>query len=179
MKAVVSENDLLGAKTDGMTRMDLARDIGCSRTAVIRAEARHGLYLRKGPSVKSSYDDIEQMAHEMAARDAVEWLLEIINSVMSPDDMRCRWPGIHMTVKQRDLLLYLYGYEGKTRTKPQIMDAIYSATEDAPGAKIIDVYICKLRRLIKGTGARIETEWGVGYSFHRDAGVVFSWEREA
>lgn len=50
-------------------------------------------------------------------------------------------------------------------SKSAIMQALYSdrADED-PEIKIIDVFVCKLRRKVKPFGVKIETVWGRGYS---------------
>jgi len=50
-------------------------------------------------------------------------------------------------------------------TKPAIMQALYSdrADED-PEIKIVDVFVCKLRKKVKPFGVDIETVWGRGYS---------------
>jgi len=50
-------------------------------------------------------------------------------------------------------------------TKNQIMYALYAARPDEdPQLKIIDVYICKIRKKLKRFGIEIETRWGRGYA---------------
>lgn len=51
-------------------------------------------------------------------------------------------------------------------TKQNLMDAIYFDlhTDDEPTIKIIDVFICKVRKKLKPFGIEIETVWGQGYS---------------
>lgn len=49
-------------------------------------------------------------------------------------------------------------------TKDQIMAALYrDLHRDEAEPKIVDVFICKLRRKLKPFGIKIETVWGVGY----------------
>jgi len=49
-------------------------------------------------------------------------------------------------------------------TKEQIMHEIYAnRIDDAPQTKIIDVYVCKLRKKLKKHGVDIATAWGSGY----------------
>lgn len=48
--------------------------------------------------------------------------------------------------------------------KTRLMDALYGLQGDEPGDKIIDVFICKLRRKIKPLGVAIHTHWATGYS---------------
>lgn len=49
-------------------------------------------------------------------------------------------------------------------TKDAIMAGIYrDRGVDAPEIKIVDVFICKLRKKIRDLGLTIETKWGEGY----------------
>jgi two-component system cell cycle response regulator CtrA len=54
---------------------------------------------------------------------------------------------------------------GRAFSKENIIDQIYGAREDAPGAKIVDVFICKIRNKLEeaGAGKVIRTIWGTGY----------------
>ncbi|WP_411037690.1 winged helix-turn-helix domain-containing protein [Shinella sp. BYT-45] len=49
-------------------------------------------------------------------------------------------------------------------TKQQIMTTIYSdRVDDEPDPKIVDVFVCKLRKKLKPHGVIISTVWGQGY----------------
>lgn len=49
-------------------------------------------------------------------------------------------------------------------TKDAIMAALYrNAAKDEAEIKIVDVFICKMRRKLKPFGIGIETRWGEGY----------------
>ena len=49
-------------------------------------------------------------------------------------------------------------------TKPQIMMAIYAdRLEEEPEQKIVDVFVCKMRKKLKPFGIVISTVWGQGY----------------
>lgn len=49
-------------------------------------------------------------------------------------------------------------------TKTAIMAALYAdANRDAAEIKIVDVFVCKLRRKVQRFGVEIETCWGQGY----------------
>lgn len=50
-------------------------------------------------------------------------------------------------------------------TKQLAMEVLYGGKPDADVAmeKIVDVFVCKLRRKLKPFGLRIETNWGQGY----------------
>lgn len=49
-------------------------------------------------------------------------------------------------------------------SKEQILTAVYSAYgRDEPEMKIVNVFICKIRKKLKPYGVNIETLWGRGY----------------
>jgi len=49
-------------------------------------------------------------------------------------------------------------------TKNQIMHAVYAGRiDDEPEMKIVDVFICKIRKKIELFNVEIETIWGRGY----------------
>lgn len=50
-------------------------------------------------------------------------------------------------------------------TKPSIMAAIYAnRIDEDPEMKIIDVFVCKMRKKLRPFGVKILTVWGQGYS---------------
>lgn len=53
-------------------------------------------------------------------------------------------------------------------TKASIMAALYSDKIDGEDVepKIVDVFVCKLRRKVAKFGVEIATVWGQGYSLH-------------
>ncbi len=72
---------------------------------------------------------------------------------------------VHLTGKEYGILELLALRKGATLTKVMILDHLYGGM-DEPGLKIIDVFICKLRKkLSAATGGDnyIETVWGRGY----------------
>lgn len=55
-------------------------------------------------------------------------------------------------------------------SKATFMMAHYSTRgDDQPLEKIIDVFVCKLRRKLKQAGLEIETVWGQGYRLPEDS----------
>lgn len=78
---------------------------------------------------------------------------------------RAEGRALALTVKEYDLLEALAQARGRTLTKEDLVDRLYP-TPGGPGARIIDVFLCKLRRKLSAAGAhqaRIETVWGAGY----------------
>jgi len=72
---------------------------------------------------------------------------------------------LHVTAREFQILELLSLRKGTTITKQMFMNHLYGGM-DEPELKIIDVFICKLRRkmLTAADGARhIETVWGGGY----------------
>jgi two-component system cell cycle response regulator CtrA len=72
---------------------------------------------------------------------------------------------LHLTGKEYGILELLALRKGTTLTKEQFLNHLYGGM-DEPELKIIDVFICKLRKkLTAATGGEsyIETIWGRGY----------------
>jgi two-component system cell cycle response regulator CtrA len=78
---------------------------------------------------------------------------------------------VHLTGKEYGLLELLALRKGTTLTKEMILNHLYGGM-DEPELKIIDVFICKLRRkLANASGGKnyIETVWGRGYALREGA----------
>jgi two-component system, cell cycle response regulator CtrA len=73
---------------------------------------------------------------------------------------------IHLTGKEYQLLEILCLRQGLTLTKEMFLNQLYGGMVE-PDAKIIDVFICKLRKKLaaaSGGHEYIETIWGRGYT---------------
>lgn len=73
--------------------------------------------------------------------------------------------AVHLTGKEYQMLELLSLRKGTTLTKEMFLNHLYGGM-DEPELKIIDVFICKLRKkLSQATGGNnyIETVWGRGY----------------
>ena len=85
-------------------------------------------------------------------------LINFDERVVSVDDQP-------VTGKEYGILELLSMRKGTTMTKEMILDHLYGGM-DEPELKIIDVFVCKLRKkLAQATGGNhyIETVWGRGY----------------
>ncbi len=72
---------------------------------------------------------------------------------------------LHLTGKEYGILELLSLRKGQTLTKEQFLNHLYGGI-DEPELKIIDVFICKLRKKLAnaiGGTSYIETVWGRGY----------------
>jgi two-component system, cell cycle response regulator CtrA len=79
--------------------------------------------------------------------------------------------AVHLTGKEYQMLELLSLRKGTTLTKEMFLNHLYGGM-DEPELKIIDVFICKLRKkLAEATGGDnyIETVWGRGYVLREPA----------
>lgn len=93
--------------------------------------------------------------------------------------------SLKMTPAEARLFLMFASKNGRVVTKERILSYLYSdRPNDTPDIKIVDVFVCKLRKVIdvaaSGLGPKlIATHWGRGYSFHAKLRVSVKNERAA
>ena len=78
---------------------------------------------------------------------------------------------VHLTAKEYGVLELLALRKGMTITKEMFLNHLYGGM-DEPELKIIDVFICKMRKkLANASGGKdyIETVWGRGYVLNEGA----------
>ncbi|WP_054310002.1 helix-turn-helix domain-containing protein [Mesorhizobium sp. 1M-11] len=69
-----------------------------------------------------------------------------------------------LTWQEHALLEILVAAKHQVRSREQLLDRIYSLRpNDPPEIKIIDVFICHIRRKLKPLGVQIQNVWGRGY----------------
>jgi len=81
---------------------------------------------------------------------------------------------VHLTGKEYGILQLLSLRKGTTLTKEMFLNHLYGRV-DEPEVKIIDVFVCKLRKkLAQATGGThyIETVWGRGYVLRDSAATA-------
>jgi DNA-binding response OmpR family regulator len=62
-------------------------------------------------------------------------------------------------------------------SKESLLDWLYQLnTSEEPEIKIIDVFVCKVRKKLTPLGVRIDTAWGKGYSLGVEAKPVIARE---
>ena len=89
----------------------------------------------------------------------------LINVNLDAKTVDVRGDTVHLTGKEYQMLELLSLRKGTTLTKEMFLNHLYGGM-DEPELKIIDVFICKLRKkLSEATGepSYIETVWGRGY----------------
>lgn len=103
--------------------------------------------------------------HSLKLDNATYSIETLMTAYVTTNEHPYDWGAIHLTAKQREIADLLRSKFGKCITRESIMAALYSARPDAdePDIKIIDVLVCKLRKVLVGSGFWIKSEWGVGY----------------
>ena len=89
----------------------------------------------------------------------------LVNVNLDAKTVEVEGKSVHLTGKEYPMLELLSLRKGTTLTKEMFLNPLYGGM-DEPELKIIDVFICKLRKkLAEATGGQnyIETVWGRGY----------------
>ena len=94
-------------------------------------------------------------------------VIQIGNLVLNLDSRTIEVGGarINFTVKEYQMLELLMLHKDRPVTKEMFLNQLYGDM-DEPGVKIIDVFICKLRKKLANASMGknyIETIWGRGY----------------
>jgi len=78
---------------------------------------------------------------------------------------------VHLTAKEYQMLELLSLRKGMTQSKEMFLNHLYGGMEE-PEIKIIDVFVCKLRKKLANASSGknyIETVWGRGYVMRHPA----------
>jgi len=92
---------------------------------------------------------------------------------ISQDRFSVNGRDIHLPPKKHKLLELLFLKRGRTVTKDMVFNHLYG-WDEPPAAKIVDVFVCQIRRLLREAGLNqdcIQTVWGQGYRIPGDATV--------
>jgi DNA-binding response OmpR family regulator len=68
-----------------------------------------------------------------------------------------------LTRQEMAVFTTLHSAKGGVRSKEQLLAAVTSFVDDEPEIKIVDVFVCKIRKKFAGLNLSIETVWGIGY----------------
>src|SRR5260221_3360122 len=86
---------------------------------------------------------------------------------LDPKTLDIAGKPVHITAKEFSILEIMAARKGQPVTKQSFMTHLYGAdTRDEPATKIVDVFVCKLRKKLmdaSGGGDYIGTGWGSGY----------------
>jgi two-component system, cell cycle response regulator CtrA len=121
-------------------------------------------------------DELVARIHAVVRRSKghAQSVIETGNLVVNLDTQTVKIDGehVHLTGKEYQMLELLSLRKGTAVTKEMFLNYLYGGM-DEPEAKIIDVFICKLRKkLANASGGRdyIETVWGRGYVLRQPTG---------
>lgn len=80
-------------------------------------------------------------------------------------EVACNGEYVPLTPMEFGIVRKLTEHLKEVVSKERLMNTLYGASDDAPHAKIIDVFICKARKRFADAGCLnvIETIWGRGY----------------
>lgn len=90
---------------------------------------------------------------------------------LSKCDVTAKSGNLEITNKEYKILEILCLRHGGVVSKDNLLNHLYDGMDD-PDAKIIDVFMCNLRKKFKNAGIQapiIETLWGRGYRIHPNA----------
>jgi DNA-binding response OmpR family regulator len=84
---------------------------------------------------------------------------------------------VRLSNRAFEIMTLLMRRPGTTVSKSAIYDATYAMSDEPPDPKVIDVYICKLRAVLKEHGhpGLIGTTWGSGYFITDEPSETGSW----
>lgn len=69
----------------------------------------------------------------------------------------------HLTVQEFNIFITIYDGRGRVFSKEQLLRVVAPVWGEEQEIKIVDVFVCKLRKKLQGLGLSIETVWGRGY----------------
>lgn len=115
-------------------------------------------------AAKADFATLEHQLHAALAtiqslRDQIEVLEQ---ALIGRDPM-----PLVLQLTQTENLVLAFLAQRDQATKGQIMTALYGlrpAEHEIPEQKIVDVFVCKLRKKVVPFGITIETVWGIGYA---------------
>lgn len=96
---------------------------------------------------------------EISLEDAIERILQLEDAT----GMAFRSHPHHGFTEMEDMMLGSISTAPGVATKNRIYTLLYGMHADPPTQKIIDVYLCKIRKKLKWHDITIQTIWGRGY----------------
>ena len=131
-----------------------------SREAVTAVAYTREVLLDREASTLTRRQVVALMEENQELREALRQMQEdLIPQAFVP-------PEWHLSGRERDLLLALRGGSPNVVHRERLLTALYGVLEqDMPDQKILDVFVCKLRRklTVAESGVTIETVWGRGW----------------
>ncbi len=105
-------------------------------------------------------DDL--LYHQQERIELLEERIRQLEDILSPRSVPVR---VEWRLTQSEARVFSHLTTREQATKQSIMLAMYSDRIDVePEIKIVDVFVCKLRKKLKPFGIEIQTVWGAGYA---------------
>lgn len=143
----------------GMTRNEIAEEIGVGPTTIGVAAAKHGIKLfTKAGRIKTIKDNVQ----DMKAVDAVEYLLHIVEELIGGDDDFDACVEAGMPSPLIKTYLALKKASPRTLTHEQLLVIASADSANLALVGIVKTKISQLRKVL-GPDETIHTVWGVGY----------------
>jgi DNA-binding response OmpR family regulator len=123
----------------------------------------HPIQRTKSEAVVNYWVDLEDSMNQTDSKSTIRTGMLVVN--LDTRTVLVNDQPVHLTGKEYGILELLSQQKGITQTKEMILNHLYGGM-DEPEIKIIDVFVCKLRKkLAQATGRDhyIETVWGRGY----------------
>lgn len=114
-------------------------------------------------NVKSLLEKMISLAKDPEKAQQYSDQIEVLSRAYMTPSMDARWEQYRMSQAEQRIARLLYSKYGEIVRKDSLLDVLYFDRDDEPGSKIIDVYICKMRKRLKNSPYAIETIWGVGH----------------
>lgn len=98
-------------------------------------------------------------------------VIENVSIDMSAESVRVDGCLVHTTRSEFQMLTCLATRQNRVADKEYILSAMYQDRNNEPEMKILDVFVCKLRKKLTEAGAKpdfIKTAWGRGWFIRAD-----------
>src|SRR5262249_40347586 len=143
--------------------------LGCVCGRGRRAQAKRAE--RTGGTMTNAHDQVEALLEQLRGRtddpmvDKLSAQISVLcRGYMEPAGAETL-PGVKLTPNERHLFALLYARLGRAVSRGALLDAAsyHHGWDREPQPKVVDVYVCHLRKKLAGSGLKIETVWGQGY----------------
>lgn len=165
----ITDEQLTAMITSGLTAKQIAEECDVSEQTVRRRSRLRGLTLHK-----QTYQTVRQRAELMTPRQAVDYLLDVLETLHAamcgePNHEVDTW-GVHLTPMERRVLIVIIDTPAEhVCTRDQIFAAmnLVRDTRYSDAVSMAGVVIHKLRRKLPAEHGHIHNVWGTGYRFVR------------
>lgn len=120
-------------------------------------------------------EEIKQLKELLAERD--ETIIQLRESLrpegwMPPVEL-------NLTMHEARTLALLYKMRGEAATKEALFQTVYYDKLNPPDIKIVDVFVCKMRKKLRPYEITIDTLWGRGYLLTAESVLILdNWGKE-